>query len=237
MSYDQTLARVETYFDRTATRAWEALTSDAPVSKIRQTVREGRDAMRAQMLARLPDDLRGARILDAGCGAGQMTAELAARGADVVQPFLTMQYLYAVARTDRPEADRLMAAIETRAADTAAFDHAVWRDVALPACRGLLAHARGDFATCVRDLGAALPRLVETGGSHAQRDLFEQIHLDALMQSGRISTAQQVLEMRRMYDPDGVPVNRMLAQVYTQAGLPEQAEQAAARAAATLGAR
>jgi len=84
MSYDQTLARVETYFDRTATRAWEALTSDAPVSKIRQTVREGRDAMRAQMLARLPDDLRGARILDAGCGAGQMTAELAARGADVV---------------------------------------------------------------------------------------------------------------------------------------------------------
>jgi magnesium-protoporphyrin O-methyltransferase len=84
MSYDQTLARVETYFDRTATRAWEALTSDAPVSKIRQTVREGRDAMRAQMLARLPEDLRGARILDAGCGAGQMTAELAARGADVV---------------------------------------------------------------------------------------------------------------------------------------------------------
>ncbi|SEM80691.1 Mg-protoporphyrin IX methyltransferase [Roseovarius tolerans] len=84
MSYDQTLARVETYFDRTATRAWEALTSDAPVSKIRQTVREGRDTMRAQMLARLPDDLRGARILDAGCGAGQMTAELAARGADVV---------------------------------------------------------------------------------------------------------------------------------------------------------
>jgi magnesium-protoporphyrin O-methyltransferase len=84
MSYDQTLARVETYFDRTATRAWEALTSDAPVSKIRQTVREGRDAMRAQMLARLPEDLRGARILDAGCGAGQMTADLAARGADVV---------------------------------------------------------------------------------------------------------------------------------------------------------
>ncbi|WP_297773397.1 magnesium protoporphyrin IX methyltransferase [uncultured Roseovarius sp.] len=84
MSYDQTLARVETYFDRTATRAWAALTSDAPVSKIRQTVREGRDTMRAQMLARLPDDLRGARILDAGCGAGQMTADLAARGADVV---------------------------------------------------------------------------------------------------------------------------------------------------------
>ena len=49
---------------------WERLTSDAPVSRIRQTVREGRDRMRALMLSRLPEDLRGARVLDAGCGAG-----------------------------------------------------------------------------------------------------------------------------------------------------------------------
>ncbi|KJS41744.1 MAG: SAM-dependent methlyltransferase [Roseovarius sp. BRH_c41] len=80
----QTRDRVETYFDRTATQVWERLTSDAPVSKIRQTVRIGRDAMRAQMLARLPQDMRGLRVLDAGCGAGQMTAELAARGAEVM---------------------------------------------------------------------------------------------------------------------------------------------------------
>ncbi|MEM6375843.1 MAG: magnesium protoporphyrin IX methyltransferase, partial [Pseudomonadota bacterium] len=38
MSYDRTRARVEDYFDRTATRTWERLTSDAPVSRIRQTV-------------------------------------------------------------------------------------------------------------------------------------------------------------------------------------------------------
>jgi magnesium-protoporphyrin O-methyltransferase len=84
MSYEATRARVETYFDRTATQVWARLTSDAPVSRIRQTVREGRDTMRALMLARLPEDLRGARVLDAGCGAGQMTAELAARGAEVL---------------------------------------------------------------------------------------------------------------------------------------------------------
>ncbi|QGX97769.1 magnesium protoporphyrin IX methyltransferase [Roseovarius faecimaris] len=84
MSYDRTLARVETYFDKTATRTWERLTSDAPVSRIRETVRRGRDEMRALLLSRLPEDLGGARVLDAGCGAGQMTAELAARGADVV---------------------------------------------------------------------------------------------------------------------------------------------------------
>ncbi len=83
-SYAGTRARVAGYFDGTATRVWERLTSDAPVSRIRQTVREGRDTMRALMLAQLPDDLHGARVLDAGCGTGAMAAELAARGADVV---------------------------------------------------------------------------------------------------------------------------------------------------------
>ena len=83
-AYDHTLARVETYFDKTATKTWEQLTSDAPVSKVRETVRAGRDRMRALMLSRLPRDLTGQRVLDAGCGAGQMTIELARRGAEVV---------------------------------------------------------------------------------------------------------------------------------------------------------
>ncbi|KUF10033.1 magnesium protoporphyrin IX methyltransferase [Pseudoponticoccus marisrubri] len=82
--YEATRARVETYFDQTATQVWARLTSDAPVSKIRQTVRAGRDAMRARLLERLPADLAGARVLDAGCGTGLATAELAVRGAEVV---------------------------------------------------------------------------------------------------------------------------------------------------------
>lgn len=82
--YAATRDRVEHYFDRSATKVWERLTSDAPVSGVRATVRAGRDEMRALMLRQLPDDLRGARILDAGCGTGAMAVELARRGADVV---------------------------------------------------------------------------------------------------------------------------------------------------------
>ena len=83
-AYDATRARVEDYFDRSATQVWERLTSDAPVSGIRATVRAGRERMRAVILSRLPDDLSGARVLDAGCGTGAKTAALAARGAEVV---------------------------------------------------------------------------------------------------------------------------------------------------------
>lgn len=82
--YAATRDRVEHYFDRTATKVWERLTSDAPISGVRATVRAGRDKMRALLLAQLPEDLRGARVLDAGCGTGAMAVELAQRGAEVV---------------------------------------------------------------------------------------------------------------------------------------------------------
>jgi magnesium-protoporphyrin O-methyltransferase len=59
-TYQQRRGEIETYFDRTAAAAWSKLTSDAPVSGIRATVRAGRDRMRATLLSFLPDDLRGA---------------------------------------------------------------------------------------------------------------------------------------------------------------------------------
>jgi magnesium-protoporphyrin O-methyltransferase len=76
--------QIETYFDRTAAETWKRLTSDAPVSGIRATVRAGRDAMRATLLSWLPDDMRGLRLLDAGCGTGALAVEAVKRGAAVV---------------------------------------------------------------------------------------------------------------------------------------------------------
>lgn len=171
--------------------------------------------------------------IDVGDRWNDVAAHIAARGADTVNPFLTLQYLYALARTGRSEAVDLMEAMRARAARPA-HDRSAWADVALPAAEGIMAHGKGDFAQACRKLAQSLPRMAEIGGSHAQRDLFEQIHLDALIRAGRVSAAQQVLEMRRTYDHDGVPVNRALASVYAAAGLPDLSARAAARADATL---
>ncbi len=84
VDYRARRGELETYFDRTAVDAWARLTSTAPVSRIRATVRAGRDSMRSTLLGFLPGNLKGTRILDAGCGTGALSVEAAHRGAGVV---------------------------------------------------------------------------------------------------------------------------------------------------------
>jgi magnesium-protoporphyrin O-methyltransferase len=150
-TYEHTRARVEHYFDRTATRTWERLTSDAPVSGIRATVRAGRDRMRDVMLAQMPDDLRGARILDAGCGTGAMAVALAERGADVVAVDISPA-LIDIAEKRCP--DDLRGRITFLAGDMLTpelgqFDHALAMD-------SMIYYGADDIAAC---LGRIAPRL------------------------------------------------------------------------------
>lgn len=100
-TYNQRRSEIGAYFDRTAAEAWKRLTSDAPVGRIRATVRAGRDEMRETLLSYLPQDLKGARVLDAGCGTGAMAQALAGRGADVVAVDLSPQ-LVEVAKDRTP---------------------------------------------------------------------------------------------------------------------------------------
>jgi len=151
--------------------------------------------------------------LDVGDRWQQLAEHLRPRARDTIQPFLTLQYLYGLARADFAEAAILLQAVEAKAQSSDAFDRLIWRDVALPAARGVYAHARRDWTSAARYLGIANPRLTEIGGSHAQRDLFGQLLLDAHLKLGNWRVAEQMLEMRRTWDPDGVPLNRDLALV------------------------
>ena len=131
MPYQDRRSQIEDYFDRTAVDAWERLTSSAPVSGIRATVRTGRDRMRATMLSYLPPDLSGRRVLDAGCGTGAMAVELARRGAEVLAIDLSPK-LVQIAR-ERLPADVEPSLIDFRSGDMLSaelgyFDHVVAMD-------------------------------------------------------------------------------------------------------------
>ena len=175
------------------------------------------------LLARL--ELAG---VDVGDRWRDVASYLAARTHDFVNPFLTLQYLYGLARAGRNEAETLMENLRGHAASPGVDP--VWSEVALPAAEGLMAHVKGDYEVAVKHLGMTTGRMLECGGSHAQRDLFEQILLDGVIRSGRDSLAQQMLEMRRGYEPNAIPTNRALAEVYERLGLSEEARKAANRA-------
>ncbi len=155
---------------------------------------------------------------------------LAKRQGDAVEPFLSLQYLYGLARAGRGEAAPLMLAIRARADAAPPERRATWREVAVPAAEAILACRRGEYGRAGAMLGALLPRLVELGGSHAQRDLLEQLYLDCLLRSGARVAARRLLEERRRFEPHGVPLNRALARLYGELGLPALAEDALARA-------
>ena len=148
-SYTATKDRMRTYFDSTASKTWERLTSDAPVSRIRQTVREGRDAMRAAMMARLPQDLNGARVLDAGCGAGPMTEELARRGARVVAVDISPSLLDVARRRIAPELQARITFVAGDMLDPAhgAFDYIMAMD-------SLIHYRAADIGRSLASLGA-----------------------------------------------------------------------------------
>ena len=173
--------------------------------------------------------------VDVGDRWKDLAEHLKNRTADFVQPFLTMQYIYGLARGGAPETAAMMTNLKEFVATSPSFVHDAWLNVAEPACEALVAHAAGDHETVVRKMGIAIARIVEIGGSHAQRDLFEQVLLDSMIRTGRYSTAQQMLEMRRGYEPCSVPNNDKLVEVYQNLGLPREAAQAQARVKRVLG--
>ena len=124
---------IETYFDRTAAQAWERLTSNAPVGRIRATVRAGRDQMRATLLSWLPQDMRGLRLLDAGCGTGALAMEAAERGAQVLAIDLSPTLVKLAAERWAAQSGRSAGQIDFRSGDMLSqtlghFDHVVAMD-------------------------------------------------------------------------------------------------------------
>ena len=177
LSYQARRGELLTYFDRTAAEAWSRLTSDAPVGRIRATVRAGRDRMRTTLLDWLPDDLRGRRLLDAGCGTGALALEAARRGADVVAVDLSPTLVQLA--EERVSAVAGSGAVQFRVGDMldpglGRFDHVVAMD-------SLIHYEAGDAVQAVAGLAARCgqsilftfaPRTPALAAMHAVGRLF-----------------------------------------------------------------
>lgn len=154
-TYDAYRGRLEDYFDRTARQNWVDLTSDTKVSGIRATVRAGRDRMRAMLLDWLPYDLKGKRILDAGCGTGALAVAAAQLGAEVVAIDIS-RGLVDVARERAPSG----LSIDWRVGDMldpalGDFDHVVAMD-------SLIHYETGDIVDVLAALADRAPSIAFT---------------------------------------------------------------------------
>lgn len=176
-AYLERRSELETYFDRTASDAWAKLTSDAAVSGIRATVRAGRDAMRKQLLDWLPADLSGMRLLDAGCGPGQLALEAARRGGTVTAVDLSPTLLN-LARERTKDLD-LAGRIEFIAGDMldpahGSFDYVVAMDSLIHYPVNDMAASIGKLAerTARRILFTFAPRTLALSAMHTVGGLF-----------------------------------------------------------------
>lgn len=107
--------------------------------------------------------------------------------------------LFAAATGDHAALAARLAVIEQRLAEGKLAAGPV-----VPAiCRAMQAFAEADFAACVRELAPVLADLVRIGGSHAQRELFEDTLIVALLRSGELPRARAMLDARLHRRPSG----------------------------------
>lgn len=97
-------------------------------------------------------------------------------------PFQDLHYVYALAKAGLQDwVNEMLQSMQHHALSINPFLRRSWLEIAIPAARGMVAHAQGDFNTTVAELKPVLSRLQEVGGSHAQRVLFKQVYQDAML--------------------------------------------------------
>lgn len=147
-------------------------------------------------------ELRG---VDVGDRWEELSAYLTPRIHEHALAFQDLHYVYALARAGQTDlVTEMLLSMQTYAKKALPYIQKMWIEVVLPAARGMTAHAKGDWQRAIAHLRPILPRLYQVGGSHAQRDLFEQVYLDAWLRFEQNYEALRLLEKRvaaRRYVP------------------------------------
>lgn len=141
-----------------------------------------------------------ARLELEGIGVGTRWEELAVlsqtRATDGCLAFADLHYMLALCGGERSQAAAgLIARMQaTRAHQGEA--HAVIAHPGLHVAQGLQAFAAGEYSSAWLHLRAGRGDLQQIGGSHAQRDVFDRITIEAALRGGYMEAAEGLLHAR-----------------------------------------
>ncbi len=136
-----------------------------------------------------------------GIDVGDRWEELAdlsmARTEDGCLIFADLHYLLALIGGGREDAmSRMIARIHRDADDGQTEVDARFAHPGVSAAHGLEAFGEGDYTSAFSHLAAARATMQDAGGSHAQRDVFERLTIDAGLRAGLLDQAGAVLQER-----------------------------------------
>jgi len=138
------------------------------------------------------------RLEHVGVAVGARWAELADKAepriGDHALLFTVPHFMMALAALGRDQAaGRLLDALREFATAGVGTLASIAGAVALPVCEAVLAHRKADHGRVVALLLPVRDRLWQIGGSHAQRDVFDQMLIDSAVASGRLDLARRLL--------------------------------------------
>jgi tetratricopeptide (TPR) repeat protein len=149
------------------------------------------------------------RLEQAEVNVGQRWTELAERSAGRIDDHLfvlaDLHYVIAlVAKRDEAAADRAVESCTRFAVSGVGTEAKVMREVGLAIAKAIVAHRRRKYGEAVDQLLQQRSMIHRVGGSHAQRDIFEQILIDSTIRSGRLELARTLLGERKERRPHDI---------------------------------
>ena len=184
--------------------AWHIALFQLELGRVHETLALYDTAIRAEKTDDFRDIANASSILQrielAGVSVGNRWEELAdiaeKRIGDCQLAFADLHYMIALLGAGRfSSAEALLGSL--LAVPTGGHNARIAVDIATPVAAGLVAFAAGRMKEAVELLEPMQARMQLMGGSHAQRDVFAQIYLEALVRSGA-SHATSTLKRRQL---------------------------------------
>ena len=115
---------------------------------------------------------------------------------DQVLAFIDVHHAISLSAAEKDGAKALLAAMQNYAETNGEDNATVTGYVGLPLARAVVAHRNGDYDKVVETLLPIRYELYRIGGSHAQRDLFAMLLIDACLKCDRVNVARMLISER-----------------------------------------